>query len=495
MEKQEQSAYQVVMENGHYGLIGKEDDYVIPPVYDEIMIDGNTAKCRVFRDWDYFDYVKGDFLGNIQMELTTGQPTDDSSLPFGCFQDGSFDRSRFDKQMRVWGYGCYVICDGRTGKLGVKDYKSHWVLPCKFDFVCKWKDCEVIFTRIGTTFSYYDMHGKQILPTVKYGKGEEDPYGCNGNGSILMTRQLTDDADDPQSCICYGRRVHLEQMLYKDLIDGLESHCEYSQIPEGYLKTMKSKEARDHTLFIAKSSSDKPIADCDKQLIEMRRHLHSWAENVTKVWTNSRTQLPQREMNRLRYMLAYSREVPYFAYGIDDTLADGEVKLWQISFYKEDWGDGQGMSYFLDTCCGKNLDEIKTEMKCQEMIPYQEELHMPIPCPWAQAEVFLNYMIACGIRTKFFVYDCVYNIVSYPKGRENYERVQFAYHCLEWALNKGLYTQYLGFDGMPLDILLQAMKENAGKIQKHNLKYWEGALQLLLSHHAMTREQMMRLKE
>jgi hypothetical protein len=392
---------------------------------------------------------------------------------------------------RIWENGCWIIYDKSNGKYGVKDSKSHWILPCQFDWVEKWDECEVINTCKEGTVCYYDMQGKQILTKAKY-NCDGSHYESLGYRNIMITRQRTEDADDPQSCICFRHRVHLDQMLFEDMVESLENHSEFSQIPEAYLQTMKGEDACWHTLYIAKSMSDKPIADCYKQLAEMRsRWYFPWNEYVAKVWTNSSSKLPESELKRLRLKLSNGRAAYDFAYGIDDTLKDGEVKLWLVAYRVEEWNDGLGMADFAKFCQNASLKEIQDEMVRSEMLPYKEELRIEFSNrPWAETEEILNHLVACGIRTNRFIYDCVMETTYYPKGRDNYEILQFYYNCIKWALKEGMDTQYICQGQAALDVMLAAIEKHKGKIRKHNLKYWEDALQLLLRYHAKTLRQM-----
>ncbi|MCH4148624.1 MAG: hypothetical protein LKG25_08360 [Prevotella sp.] len=492
-ENQEQSEYQVVIENGRYGLIDKDNYYIIPPVYDEILKVGNIARCRAFRDWEYIDFVERSVEGNRSMTLTSGRPAGNFSSSVGCIRNGEFDRTPFNKQKRLLENGCYVMYDAKTGKLGMKDCKSRWILPCQFDAVYKWDDCELIATRIGTTFGYYNLQGKQLLPDVKYGDGADDPYGNFGHygseGGYLMTKQLADD-DDPLACICHGLRLHLGKTLFEDMVDDFKDNSEYRQLDYNIVKTLLNKETYSHSLYLAKSSSDKPTDDCFKQLDMLigDNDLVGY-EIVAKMWTNSKSRMPQTEVNTCCLELSRRAFGYDLAYGIDEMLKDGEVKFSFIVYYASFWEDGRSLPGFCESYPNANLQQVKHELAMYEecLVAYKETLVWDYSNqPWAETEDILDYLVDSGFRTGPFIYECVRKMIDYSHNKKNKDVIQYYCNCVKWALEKGMNVNQIIGGNTAIDLLYNIRKSYNGKVEKHNLGYLTDTLHLLEQYHAKT---------
>lgn len=235
-----------------------------------------------------------------------------------------------------------VFIKYEKGKFGVLDENKSEILPCIYDEVYRWKDCDVIQVRKGVQHLYYNMEGKTLL--TKHRNGPVDnwlsPYsiGEQQNDVALMTMTFVDDCYDEQCCICYGRPTRFDRVLRQDIEGLMRTDCEYRKFPTDAFYRFNGWDTYIYRAYIALSKASNPMGDCVRQLHEMRCYTSSWLY-IDKVWTNANTKLSDEELDLLQYAAndCVSGGKTVIGYGIDEKLKDGEVKIFHVEYFSDHW--------------------------------------------------------------------------------------------------------------------------------------------------------------
>ena len=302
--------------DGLWGGVDKGAGIVIPFEYDEITLFGDKYYCRKKNDYVWIDQNGHTCKNNTWTS-----------------EDGSNALLK-EKNGVIYKY--------QNGKYGVLRKDKSVILPCSFDEVQRWEHCDVIETRTGTRYQYFDMNAKPILTKHRNGLVDDmfSPYSIDEqqNDIALMIMEFVDNCYDEQCCVCYGHSTRLDRILRQDVEGMMRSHCEYQRFPADAFHRFNGWDTYIYRAYIAHGKSDNPMGDCIRQLHEMRCYSSSWFY-LDKVLTNENTHLTEQELELLQYAANDCGESQQttIGYGIDNTLADGEAKILHIEYYADHW--------------------------------------------------------------------------------------------------------------------------------------------------------------
>lgn len=292
--------------NGHVGWKAPSGDLIMPPIFDQIEI------CRSFI-WAKY--------ANREIFIYKN----------GCLSEGEKSDNKFYE----------------NGKIGLKNPDGTILFPAIYDKIYQWSDdSDVYYTCIGEEFHYYNSKHEEILTSYRKFEGVDDecePYHVHEaqNHKILITMQITEDLSDSQSCVCFGQKVRLDRILKSEVRDIIENHCEVWRKGVYSIDSFNSAFTYIYSAYYAQSKSDTPIEDCLSQFQKMGCYDTSWSFMV-KIWTNRNTRVSNAQLSKLVWhfqdMISGMEDpMEMVTIGYDDSLADGEVKMFQVNYFSDHW--------------------------------------------------------------------------------------------------------------------------------------------------------------
>ena len=323
--------------SGLFGAVNETGEIVIPFIFDEITIFGDKYYCRIWKD-SYWYQSNGACIGQSihRKEWITERGPDVVRTNKPMLNNNP--REYLDSvPMEVEDGVCYKYL---KGKFGVLDPDGTVILPCEYDEVWRWPSCEVIETRKGKMHLYFDLSGKPILTKHRLGPVDErlSPYTLSEqqNDISLMTMEFVDSCYDCQCCICYGHPTRLDRVLRQDIEEMMRANSEYRKYTDDAFVRFNGFDNYIYRAYIAHGKGQNPMGDCIRQLHQMRCYQSSWFY-IDNVLTNANTELSEAELELLQYAAndCKSGGQTVIGYGIDDSLDDGEVRVFHVEYYAE----------------------------------------------------------------------------------------------------------------------------------------------------------------
>ncbi len=221
----------------------------------------------------------------------------------------------------------------KDGKFGLQNALHEEILPCKYDYIAVWEDSDVIHYRQGKRHLYIDHSGRQILT-----KREARNFPCGSPFSLCCCHYLVREAVygdlDEQCIILDGQLVRVERMALKDIFSMLQHNSKRHRLNKYVREDFIHNRALGPDVCVVKGNS---IESCLEQVSILRHRVYS--AFIDKVWTNKNTCLDDSELAKLKEYALTSRNLEKvfmglhsYSYGVDDSLADGEIKLMHIEY-------------------------------------------------------------------------------------------------------------------------------------------------------------------
>lgn len=249
------------------------------------------------------------------------------------------------------------LCPGRrdedreyyveNGLLGLRDPKTNEHLtPAAYDYIYQWgEDSDVIYTVRDGVPHYFNHKGEPILtewrkfPDVT---DDDEPYFRSERQHMpyLILTEPVPKPTDNQCCWSYKRWVRLDRIHKSEVRDIMHSHCEIQPLADDACKGFYCPDTYIYSAYCVRSKESNPIRDCFRQLSELGCYLSTWSY-LTKIWVSPHTTVPMEELRKVWRVFAIQREhvFPFdlrnIGIGFDETLAEDEVKMFQVIFYAE----------------------------------------------------------------------------------------------------------------------------------------------------------------
>lgn len=439
-------------------LWGATDDsgkILIPFVFDEITLIDDGYFCRAWRDYVWFDDKGKAGSSSRSNKFWINENTAKKGWRYGL------DNVPMEKE-----YG--VLIKYENGKFGVLDMEKRPILPCEFDEVWRWPSCDVLETRKGTEYQYFDLSGKRILTKHRNGPVENSlaPYTISEQQSdiALMTMEFVDSCYDEQCCICYGHPTRLDRILRQKIEYLMRKYCDYKDFPEDAFHRFNGWDTYLYRAYIAHGTGENPMGDCVRELHEMRCYSSSWFY-LDKVMTNENTHLSDEELELLSYAASDNEHngETKIGYGIDESLEDGEVKVFHLEYFADHW---------------PSSDEYEGE----QTFGYLGNCLNPLHDDWGNTKEILEKhqdLSSFGLLADI--------AFSSSLAREKKE-ITFCYNAIKWGLEYGWNPNepYLG------GTALEHMNENISNYEKYStgtniqIETSRKIRQLLIDHGATT---------
>jgi hypothetical protein len=481
MENYEQSDYVITEHKGRYGLSLKDGKEITPCVYDEIRPTGYCFTCRTWRNLDRVEIANGE----VSFAFRNGFGSD---APISLDQLKAYDDippEKADDDFIIYA----------AGKFGLKDAEGNWIVPCICDSLSKWNNAEVVEVRVGETYQYLNLQGEEIL-TDKPAHG--DSYTeSKFLSDIVEIKELTDGIEDHHTYVHKMGFVRLNCLTPKELAKELKSHCERIPLPKEALTLLMDKYSYEYSAGIVTVSAD----DCIQKGINLLKGLgffeNSW-HYTDKLMTNKNTLLQRQDFIRLRrYYEDKERTLgtsPYFAYGIDTSLKDGEVKWLHVQHYCEHCFPGH---YDIgDLVREGSLEELRQAVEKEKWAkgePYGGDffhygnIDYTTKRNWTETKKVLEYIGQHCPDYGELLKDSVFNLrmwTLYSFSKPSKSRFMFYLRCIKWALKKGADPNAEVDDGETCLDKLMALKSNDYPEALFDLI--QEAILVLRQHGAMT---------
>lgn len=471
----------------HTGWKTPTGDLIMPPIFDQIEICDSFIWAK-YSNRQIFVYKNG-----------------------GLSDQGIFDDEFYE-----------------NGKMGIKNPDGTVLFPAIYDEIYRWSDdSDVFYTRIGEEFHYYNSNHEEILTTYRKFDGVDDdlnPYYISEEQSrdTVVTMQITNDLSDPQSCVCFGQKVCLDRILKSEVADIIKNHCEVWDKGASCVNDFNSAFTYIYSAYYAQSNSATPIEDCLKQFEKMDCYQTSWSFMV-KIWTNRNTQIANTELSKLVWHFQDLKEMLYgisdpmrFAtIGYDDSLADGEVKMFQVNYFSDHWPDDELENIVNDAMSG-DIDNYKAKMQLLEETLEKDRVENDWTDDVYQSfydEYFGNFSISGRYRhfdldkekelldylvdkESYSVTDTVFRICQYLNIEvciggmfDSIDYTERAYKKIKWALGHGSSLKPVVKAHSSLDFIQEAIRkfeESNEKGQKTKLQIFKKIERLLLKNGALT---------
>ena len=479
----------VFEKNGLIGWKTPSGDLIMPPIFDQIEI------CS---EYIYAHYTKRELIVYKGGTLSYGP---DSS-----------DKGRFYQ----------------NGKVGIKKHDGSILFPAIYDEIYRWSnDSDVFYTRIGNEFHYYNSNHEEILTTYRKFESVDDkftPYYVTEetNRKTLVTMQITNDLNDSQSCVCFGQKVRLDRILKSEVADIIKSHCEVWSKGASCVDNFNSAFTYIYSAYYAQSNSSTPIEDCLKQFEQMHCYRTSWFLMV-KIWTNRNTKIANADLCKLVWFfqdlenMMYSSTDPmnFVTIGYDDSLADGEVKMFQVNYFTDHWPDFE-LDNIVDDAMSGDIDNYEAKMQLLKEALKKEKVENNWTDDVYQSfydEYFRNNAISDDYKDfdlkkekellDYLVDEKKYNVeetafricqtlqldVDFGGILDNSVRVNRAYQKIKWALSHGSSLKPVIKKQSCLDLIrdsISKIEKSDEKGQKTKLQIFKKIERLLLKNGALT---------
>ena len=306
-------------ENGKLGVL-KDGKPISQFKYDEITLwppEYHTFYSRMGRDYIAFDVIKGEVSG------------------YG--QSGGYDEVDHTD-------GFTVRCvDGMFGL----EREDQIILPFEFDEVYKWPDCDVVYTRKGTTPAYYDTSGKRILTKAREITGATDmlePYYCGEpQTNIIQLMDLSRSPIGEDFCHCYGRRAGLSRRTISEQVTLIKNLSSATSLTDSdFADNLLAWDCYIFSAFMVEAEGNIPeaIDDCFRQMDKMELFDVSWSLIWNFIFPKGSCTESAKEYAKSKLPAEAEDGCgisnPIIAFGEDESLTNG-VKIMVTRCFCDHW--------------------------------------------------------------------------------------------------------------------------------------------------------------
>jgi hypothetical protein len=406
-------------------------------------------------------------------------------IAFIKFNGGISDRIIFENDIFM-----------ENGKMGWKQ-KGEVVIPAKFDELYKWGNGYDVFCTYDYTtqkYTYYNSKMEIVLadvPVFPEDDEQKEPYMQYANGKTFSIFECVESCDDDNSNVvcCKGNKVRVgrtsKSLVQKALIEENDvvpfSECDFIRFNSNYTYEI--------TAFQAKKSGGNALQECLSAINEIGGMGGSWYY-LMKVWTNSNTVITNDDLTAV--YLDFSKKITFnFAYGRDEALKDGEVKVFIIRHFHDRWPCDFEFEYGR-VCSESTLEEILSFLKktyneefAEELISTDKELVQNAREVWNNLVLGTIYKVGKGSRSRtetlrvleyFKGLGCPFDSIVIDKIEEIcYSFAPLAgktnsYVVAKWALQNGANPNGLFWGKSALDYVEEALGGDCKKGERDLLQ-------------------------
>lgn len=491
--------YKVYMDEKHHlGLVSEEGKHRTPAVYDEIQTkEDGVWYCRAYTNWDYFYPKSGTFSMKSRCHYMIRE-----EIEVGYDPTTPADREVYDS-ISEYVTDRYIILY-KDGKFGVKSLDGSVILETIYDDVILWYKANVIQVRKGDKHLYFNDRKERILTDVLAFEAGDKPFWDGIGNDQFVVREIVESATDNHTYESEAGMVRIYPLKVREVADLLETNCERIPMDSEVIKDLTDQYSYEFGMSIIKVKADADGVISDEvweEGMEKLGMLHGFGNSwyyIDKFLTNSKTKLSVKSLYWLkhRYEMKYQVLNKSLSYGIDDTLADGEVKWIHVKHYNEHcFPEDYGVS---DAMRNGTLGELKEIIETHDwqaqgdpyggcFFGYRNICYFQ-GRPWRETERILNYMYELGHNPKSLIV-CAIEHLYYGSLVDfcgiGVRELTFWKRCVMWALRRGDFPNSLSEGETRYDLFLKS-KLYSGKTAQRIIKEIGDAF---LAHGARTGEQ------
>ena len=404
-------------ENGLWGLKSPDGEMVLEPKYDQIEICADFVYAH-YENRHIFFYKNG----------------------------GSSDRSDLDDD--------YLFYE--NGMVGIKNSDGSILLPAAYDEIIDWgADCDVVYARKGSEYHYFNRNHEEILTeaeAIPEDRWPECPYnlGEDQNRQVLVCVEPIARKEGNRDCFAYGQWVRLSRIPYKSIRE-IFTDCKVVNMPQSVIEHFEDKDTYIYSARTCTAAGENPITACIEKLKTLGCYGSSW-EFMLKISTNSRTKIDPHDLyNAIKHFEDNDLETGFsgcidlhIAIDTDDTLADGEVRVFQVHFFWDDMGAFLDDKVKQDTLPNGTVDDIKKVL--DELPPLERRKliteafwwikYSKTRC-WRDTKKVLEYLKSEGCDD--FSSIIIRNMDNIPFWRKENTQVKWKFkkNIILWAIKNG----------------------------------------------------------
>ena len=468
--------------DGRFGVIDKNGNEVLPPVFEQIEKMQDSVFGRLGKSYWEFKEVGTSTL-----------------------------RADYEE------FGFFV----ENGKKGWRD-EHGVVIPAEYDNIKHSNDSNFYMVLQNGKWFYINEKGQRVLTNVREIKGVDNsipfPFLTGENDVIVLQEYVGhDDDNDNNVVLLHGVWQKLDRISGKEICTLLIDSDDECSVTDKDLELFNNDFSYEYAAYQVKSRESSGIIDCLKKLQSMGLHSNTW-HYIIKVWKPRGEDPTAEELRHLRYQIEEHGQLGklVFAYGHDPNLEEGETRMLAVTHYNErcwpamwemDWWEERNELSLPQI--KRKLTKLRKIIDNEVKVPYKKEVWQDQLCgciygieynknrSWNETLKVLEYFkrkgspIINGIRKECEAINWTLNI----KNKFSRRRCVFHYKKLQWLLENGadINAHYANYTG--LDYLLGNYKhlwyEDFSKRDKEYIALMrENCIRLLLEHGAKTMQEV-----
>lgn len=254
-----------------------------------------------------------------------------------------------------------------NGMVGLKDVDGNVILEPKYDEIYEWgENCDVIYTRLGKDYHYYNHNLEEILTDVEYIEEDTEPecpysIGEDQNRNIMLCVEPISTKEGDRDCFAYGQWVRLNRIRCKD-VRKIFSDCEVVNITSDAIEKFEDKDTYIYSARICQDMGDYPITSCIEKFKTLGCYNSSW-NYLLKISYNKKTKINPHDLYNL---IKHFEDIEYdlcirfdIAIDYDDSLEEGVVQVFQLHYFWDDMGAFLYDDFLQEILPNGTIDEIR----------------------------------------------------------------------------------------------------------------------------------------
>lgn len=462
--------------DGRFGVIDKDGNEVLPPVFEQI----EKLKDSVFGR-----------LGNSYWELKEFG----SSTLRGNYGDSGFFVENGKKGWRKDGFV---------------------VIPAYYDDIWHADNSNFYQVLQNGKWSYINETGEKVLTYVREMEDDynEIPFPLETHSKkIVVLQEYVGHPDNSDSNVVYydGVWQRFDRLSNKDICRLFINPNDEKPLIDKDLELFNNKFSYEFSAY--KVCSCNGLTDCLRKLQLMGLHGNSW-HYIVKVWKPMGENPTAEELRNLRYQIEEHHQLGmlHFCLAHDINLAKGETKLFVVTYYNErcwpatweyDWWEKRNeltlpqikrrLLELRETINKDVKEEYRDEVWQDQLWGGIYSIHYSKKRIWKETVKVLDYFKAMGSPIINGIRDEADEIYSTLHFRTQFSRAKcrFHLHKLKWLIENGAdinahYDNYTGFDYIVGNYKGILEDEFSPKDKEYIEKMKDKFTNLLLTHGAKT---------